>query len=75
MEFLFAQASDLEMQLLQARQQLVRCSLGGSLGNVAHGEEAGGPVVVCGSSVGGVSTGFHPPHPVSVSSSLLNASD
>ena len=70
MEFLFAQASDLETQLLQARQQLVRCTLGGSLGSIAHGEDTGGPVVGYGSRVGGASTGFDPPRPVSVSCSM-----
>lgn len=71
MEFLSAQARDLEMQLLQTRQQLVRCSLGGILGSFAHGEDAGGPLVGYGSSVVGASTGFDPPRPVSVSCSMI----
>lgn len=68
--FLSAQANDLEMQLLQVRQQLVRCSLGASSSSIAHGEGTGWPVVDSGSSVSRASTGFDPPRPVSLSSSV-----
>lgn len=67
----YVQASDLEMQLLRMRQQLAKCSMGDSSNSSAHGDDAGWRVSGYGSNDNGASTGFDPPRPVSVSSSVV----